>query len=141
MGNMTPIQLPGEELLRYVAYSVAMVSEAIAVVIIAAAILTAAWGTLKDTLHPNRDHPWTDVRLTLARSLALGLEFLLAADVVRTAVAPTWEDIGRLAAIAIIRTGLNFFLHRDIEEVEKSDQGDRDQTSRPAPGQRERRAA
>lgn len=56
------------------------------------------------------------LRLGLGRSLALALEFLLAADIVRTAVAPTWEEIGQLAAIVAIRTALNFFLQREIAQ-------------------------
>lgn len=50
--------------------------------------------------------------------LLLGLEFELAADVVRTALSPTWQDIGQLAAIAGIRTFLNFFLERDLEQYD-----------------------
>jgi uncharacterized membrane protein len=53
--------------------------------------------------------------LHLARWLLLGLEFMLAADLVRSAVAPTWDDVGKLAAIAGIRTVLGFFLGRDLE--------------------------
>lgn len=53
--------------------------------------------------------------LSLARWLLLGLEFMLAADIVRTAIAPSWDDIGQLAAIAFIRTFLNFFLERDLD--------------------------
>lgn len=59
---------------------------------------------------------FNDVRLLLARYLALGLEFQLAADVLSTAVAPTWDRIGKLAAIAVIRTGLNFFLMKEMKE-------------------------
>lgn len=44
------------------------------------------------------------IRLTLGRFLALGLEFQLAGDVLRTAVAPSFTEIGQLAAIAAIRT-------------------------------------
>ncbi|MGH9753828.1 MAG: DUF1622 domain-containing protein [Blastocatellia bacterium] len=47
--------------------------------------------------------------------LILGLEFMLAADIVRTAISPSWEQIGQLAAVALIRTFLNFFLEKDIE--------------------------
>lgn len=47
--------------------------------------------------------------------LLLGLEFELAADIVRTAISPSWTDIGQLAAIAAIRTFLNYFLEKDIE--------------------------
>src|SRR3954468_4008038 len=57
---------------------------------------------------------FVDTRLLLARFLVLGLEFQLAADVLRTAVSPSFEEIGKLAAIAAIRTGLNYFLSRDI---------------------------
>lgn len=56
------------------------------------------------------------VRLTLGRFLALGLEFQLASDVLRTAVAPSFEELGQLAAVAAIRTALNYFLSREIEE-------------------------
>ena len=56
------------------------------------------------------------VRLVLGRFLALGLEFQLASDLLRTAVAPSWEQLGQLAAVAAIRTALNFFLSREIEE-------------------------
>ena len=58
--------------------------------------------------------PSDSVRLALGRSLALSLEFLLGADILRTAVEPSWDEIGRLAAIATIRTALNYFLQREI---------------------------
>ncbi|MFI1712586.1 DUF1622 domain-containing protein [Streptomyces litmocidini] len=56
------------------------------------------------------------IRLTLGRFLALGLEFQLAGDILRTAIAPSFTEIGQLAAIAAIRTGLNYFLGREIEQ-------------------------
>jgi uncharacterized membrane protein len=61
-------------------------------------------------------HIW----MRFATWLLLGLEFELAADVIRTAIAPTWSDIGQLAAIAAIRTFLSFFLDKDIEKVSMS---------------------
>ena len=57
------------------------------------------------------------VWLHFARWLLIGLEFALAADIVATTVAPTWDDLGQLAAIAAIRTFLNVFLERDIHDV------------------------
>jgi len=48
--------------------------------------------------------------------LLLGLEFELGADIVRTAIAPSWNDIGQLAAIAGIRTFLNYFLEKDMDK-------------------------
>jgi uncharacterized membrane protein len=56
------------------------------------------------------------VRLSLGRFLALGLEFQLAGDVLRTAIAPSFSEIGQLAAIAAIRTALNYFLARELRE-------------------------
>ena len=55
------------------------------------------------------------IRLILARYLALALEFQLGADILSTAIAPSWEQIGKLGAIAVIRTGLNYFLMREVE--------------------------
>jgi uncharacterized membrane protein len=48
--------------------------------------------------------------------MLLGLEFQLAADVVQSAISPTWTAIGKLACIAGIRTLLNYFLEKDVEE-------------------------
>ncbi len=61
------------------------------------------------------------VRLNFARWLALALEFELAADILRTAVAPTWDEIGQLAAIAVLRTGLNYFLQKEIDKASEQE--------------------
>lgn len=63
---------------------------------------------------------FTRVRMSMGRYLALGLEFQLASDLLGTAVAPTYEQIGKVAAIAAIRTALNFFLARELAEQEKA---------------------
>jgi uncharacterized membrane protein len=62
---------------------------------------------------------FSSVRLSLARFLVLGLEFQLAADVLRTAISPSFEEIGKLAAIAAIRTVLNYFLNREIAQEQR----------------------
>ena len=59
---------------------------------------------------------FTAARSSLSRYLVLALEFQLAADILETAIAPEWAEIGQLAAIAAIRTGLNYFLSREIAE-------------------------
>lgn len=59
------------------------------------------------------------IRLRLGRVLALGLEFTVASDILRTAVAPTRQDILNLGAIVLLRTLLNFFLEREIQQGEK----------------------
>ena len=59
------------------------------------------------------------VRLTLGKYLTLALEFQVGADILSTAIAPSWEQIGKLAAIAVIRTGLNFFLSQEMAGEQK----------------------
>lgn len=68
--------------------------------------------------------PFAPVRLDLGRFLALGLEFQLAADILRTAVSPSFTQLAQLAAIAAIRTALNFFLGREIKEQRELIQAD-----------------
>jgi uncharacterized membrane protein len=86
-----------------------------AAVIIALAAIEA---TIKAALiFVRRNSPGTaknEVRMTLGRWLAVALEFELAADILNTAVTPTWSDIEKLAAIAALRTALNYFLEREI---------------------------
>lgn len=107
-----------EEYLRVGAEYVALALEMISVLIVAAGGLEAAYRTLFPLLRGriNQGHGIRrDAWLSLARWLLLGLEFMLAADIVRSTIAPNWNDIGQLAAIAVIRTFLNYFLERDLE--------------------------
>lgn len=67
-------------------------------------------------LRTRRTQSFVPVRLGLGRFLALGLEFQLASDILRTAIAPTLREIAELAAVAAIRTALNYFLGREIKE-------------------------
>src|ERR671928_2172894 len=62
-----------------------------------------------------RPRPYEAIRLMLGRFLALGLEFQLAADILGTAVSPTFKEIGKLGAVAAIRTALNFFLPQELQ--------------------------
>lgn len=87
-------------------------------VIIAIGIVYGIFEVIR-ALSSKNDEGFTRVRLLLARYLALALEFQLAADILSTAIAPTWDQIGKLAAIAVIRTALNFFLSREMEEEKK----------------------
>lgn len=80
----------------------------------ALAALRLARGAFPHTLED-----FNAARLTLARFLALALEFQLGADILSTAVAPSWDAIGKLAAIAVIRTALNYFLSREMQEEQR----------------------
>lgn len=66
----------------------------------------------------DRQEAKENVRLHLGRWLAVALEFELGADILRTAVAPTWSEIGQLAAIAGVRTALNYFLQKEIDKAQ-----------------------
>jgi uncharacterized membrane protein len=107
-----------EALFREVSQGVALALEAVSVLMIVIGAVEALGRIVVPLLR--RDATQGRLRaawLILARWLVLGLEFMLAADIVRTAIAPTWDDIGMLAAIAVIRTFLNYFLERDMKEA------------------------
>jgi uncharacterized membrane protein len=71
-----------------------------------------------------------EVWLQYSRWLVAGLTFQLAADIIGTAIAPNWNEIGQLGAIAVIRTFLNYFLERDIGETEERQRESRERKKR-----------
>ena len=89
--------------------------ETVGATIIALGILSAGWLLLKALLR-RQTADFTAIRLALARYLALALEFQLGADILSTAIAPSWEQIGKLGAIAVIRTALNYFLSQEMKQ-------------------------
>lgn len=107
-----------EEWLRFIASSAALVLELTVVVVV---LLGAAEAVLRAALRLARGQSgaWSRraIWLGFAAWILLALEFALGADIIRTAIAPSWDDIGKLASIAAIRTGLSFFLERDIDEL------------------------
>lgn len=93
--------------------------EAAGAAVIAIGAVVALWMFLRAL--PRRDpQAFVPIRLSLGRFLALGLEFQLAGDVLRTAIAPTFTELGKLAAVAAIRTALNFFLAREIRDEQRA---------------------
>ena len=89
--------------------------ETVGAVIIGLGILSAGWLLVKAVAR-RQTADFTAIRLALARYLALALEFQLGADILSTAIAPSWEQIGKLGAIAVIRTALNYFLSREMSQ-------------------------
>ena len=111
------MELISEDLLKAsVGLLVRLVEAAGAVVIFTGALLAFVRFLVAAVRHRHEPHRFVSVRLGLGRYLALGLEFQLASDILRTAVAPTLREIGELAAVAAIRTALNYFLAREIKE-------------------------
>lgn len=89
--------------------------ETLGALVIAAGVVVVIAGLLRHML-AGRGSSFGPIRLAFARYLTLALELQLAADILSTSVAPTWDRIGKLAAIAVIRTALNYFLGKELKE-------------------------
>ena len=90
-----------------------LVLETLGIATIAIGAAAVLWHIAHQT-RAQRRVSFTETRFILARYLALALEFQLAADVLETAILPEWSKIGQLAAIAAIRTALNYFLSKEL---------------------------
>ena len=109
-----------EQNFKEIAGYVALAIEAAAVFVVAFGALQALGGVVSLIVKRAADEmQGREVWLRFATWILLALEFALAADIVRTAVAPTWDDITKLAVIAAIRTMLNYFLAKDIAEFDQ----------------------
>jgi uncharacterized membrane protein len=106
------------DIIKYWTTQVAALIEAIGAIII---VLAAIEATLRAiTLFVRRGfsaEAKEAVRLPLGTWLAVALEFELAADILRTAIAPTWNEVGLLATIIGLRTILNYILQVEIEKA------------------------
>lgn len=108
-----------EELLKHFSLITALVLQGLAVLLIAYGALEAFAHVFAHVLHRRPNSGWRkELFVRFGMWLILGLQYALAADIVSTVIAPTWNDIGQLAAIALIRTFLNAFLERDMTEAE-----------------------
>jgi uncharacterized membrane protein len=121
-----------DEWLTIATKDVALVIDAMVLLIVSVAALQAFVLCLREMLVPaatghERRHIW----LQLGRWLVAALTFQLASDIIRTSIAPSFEELGRLAIVAAIRVFLNYFLERDISEI-RIREGDSEQV-KPAP--------
>ena len=119
-----------EELARSVVDVIIPVVELIGAVVIAVGVLVAFAAYVLSELRI-RPRPYEGIRLLLGRFLALGLEFQLASDILGTAVSPTFTEIGKLGAIATIRTVLNYFLAQELERAQRMVEHDREMHAHP----------
>ncbi len=97
--------------------NVIVVIDVLALVIITLGTVEAFVGGLRLMLSSRSGHERRDVWLRYARWLVAGLTFQLAADIIETSITTSWDAVGRIAAVALIRTFLNYFLERDLAEV------------------------
>lgn len=113
---------PLESWLKLLVGYLAAGAEIAAALVIGGAVLRGIVSYTRQLLSRSRQHiDSTEViRLQLGRVLALGLEFTVASDILRTAVAPTRQDILNLGAIVLLRTLLNYFLDQEIRQGEQN---------------------
>ena len=118
-------QIGLEALLRAIASNVALVTEVVCVLCVAFGAAVTFVSVVTAVVKGQAAVPKTRRAIFVGFGgwIILALEFALGADIVRTAIAPSWDDIGQLAAIAAIRTGLNYFLERDIDSAREGGLG------------------
>lgn len=93
--------------------------ETLGALVIAVGVAVAIVGLVRYA-NEGAGRSFTPIRLSFARYLTLALELQLAADILSTSIAPTWDRIGKLAAIAVIRTALNYFLNMELRHEQAS---------------------
>ena len=100
------------------------ITEPTVVVIDGIALLLIVIGTVETLIRAvplmlasSSGHQRRDIWLRYARWLVAALTFQLAADILETSIRTGWDEVGRLAAIAVIRTFLDYFLERDVAET------------------------
>ncbi|MDZ8053388.1 MAG: DUF1622 domain-containing protein [Aulosira sp. ZfuVER01] len=113
----TPLEIGLKVIVGYLAAG----TEIAAAIVIGGAVIRGIASYLRLLFSRSKQHfdATEGVRLQLGRVLALGLEFTVASDILRTAVAPTRQDILNLGAIVLLRTLLNYFLEREIQQGEQ----------------------
>ena len=105
-----------EEIAKLVTINVSHAVEILAAVIIGIAVIKTLYNYF--SLLRSSKISKEEIRVQFGSSVAVSLELLLGADVLATAVAPSWDDIGKLAAIAVLRTALNYFLEKELRHVD-----------------------
>ncbi len=113
-----------EAILTHVVLWLQFVAEAMSALLVGAGIVTAIYQLVRLGRTPTRTR-YLQLRLTMARFLVVALEFQLAADILATAQDTTWVQLGRLGAIAVIRTFLAYFLEREMREIREMDDSGR----------------
>jgi uncharacterized membrane protein len=104
-----------EEIAKNITIIISHALEIISAIVIAAALIRLIIEYFQTILKIKSGLSAMQARVQFGSAVAVSLELLLGADVLATAVAPTWNEIGKLAAIAVIRTTLNYFLERELK--------------------------
>lgn len=122
-----------EEQVRACVEWLRLLVEALGALVIAAGVAVVVIALVKHLLSA-RGGSFIPIRLAFARYLTLALELQLAADILSTSVAPTWDRIGKLGAIAVIRTALNYFLNKELRDERVRNGADEEESEQAARG-------
>jgi uncharacterized membrane protein len=109
-----------KEWAEVIARHVSNAVEVVAALIIGVSLLVVIYKYISSLFIRPSKYTNQSIRIQFGGTVAVALELLLGADVLSTAVAPTWNDIGKLAAIAVLRTALNYFLEKELENSRRT---------------------
>jgi len=104
---------------------------ALAVIVIGTLMAIKDGCVLLLSQHHIERHDRRQLWMRYSHWLVAGLTFQLAADIIESSITPDWDGIGRLAAVAVIRTFLNYFLERDVAEIRELQRAG--EAGKPAP--------
>ena len=107
------------EWLAVVSEPVIFAIDAIALLAIVAGTVEVTFKVVRAAFRPMSEQMNRQAWLRYARWLVAALTFQLAADIVETSITTDWQTIGRVGAVAVIRTLLNYFLERDVEHQQR----------------------
>ena len=94
--------------------------DAIALLVILLATIEVSATVIRASFKPLGDQLARQAWLRYARWLVAALTLQLAADIIETSISTSWQTIGRVGAVAVIRTFLNYFLERDVEQQQRA---------------------
>jgi uncharacterized membrane protein len=107
-----------------------VIIDAIAFVWIVVGVVYLLIGALRAIASGASNEDKRVIWLGFAKVLVAALSIQLAADIIESAISTSWEAIGRLGAIAVIRTFLDYFLGRDVSEIRERQQAKREAEER-----------
>jgi uncharacterized membrane protein len=115
------VNLAGERIMKewltlVTKYAIVII-DALALVIIVVGTIEAFISAFRLVFFCPSGHVERDVWLRYARWLVAGLTFQLAADIIETSITTGWDAVARIAAVAVIRTFLNYFLEHDLTDI------------------------
>ena len=112
-----------EELAKHITIYISHTLEIVSAIVIGFALVKLVFHYFSNFSLKKNGLSSEEARVRFGSAVAVALELLLGADVLATAVAPSWDDIGKLAAIAVLRTALNYFLERELKHSKSSAAG------------------